>query len=340
MVQCEHCGAREAPGVSTMSLCTGCFNASYCDAKCQKAGRAAHREWCNEQKAQREAHAAAPPTVRGAPPPGLNAAALRRAANAGNVDAMFNVANCYTVGAGGVGVNLVEAFRWKKKIVDLPAPPTEAYTSLADCYFFGRGTPKDQAEAARLYKFAAEMGCGSAQFSFARCLQHGEGVPRDPVVAFTWLKRAADAGHVLAQISVAGSLLTGEGVAEDHASAAVYCRRAADQGDATAMFNLGMMHMRSSVLRDPSLAGMWLKRAHDAGQKDAIFALTHLATTLTPAEASTIGTDVLRTLLDGLAVEVPPRIEKSELVQLVLEVAAEMAAGLTGGGAGARGAGR
>ena len=102
MVQCKLCGAREAPGVPTMSLCGGCFAVSYCDAKCQKADRAAHRELCNERKLRREAHIAAPPMLD-FDASGLNAAALRRAADAGNAAAMSKLASCYLVGTGGVG---------------------------------------------------------------------------------------------------------------------------------------------------------------------------------------------------------------------------------------------
>ena len=194
MVQCSHCGAREAPGVPSMSLCGGCFSVSYCDAKCQKAERAAHRELCNERKAQREADMAAPPKLN-FDASGFNAAALRRAAEAGNADAMSNLGSCYKVGAGGVGVDLNEAFRWRKRAVEVPAPPAEAYYNLALCYAFGDGTPKNSVEAVRLYKIAAEMGHVQAQFNYGLRLQHGDGIPCNPVEAFTWLKRAADAGY-------------------------------------------------------------------------------------------------------------------------------------------------
>ena len=318
MVQCAHCGAREAPGVPTMSLCGGCFAVSYCDAKCQKADRAAHRDRCNELKLQREAHIAAPPTLDG-DASGLNAAALRRAAVAGDADAMTRVASCYTVGAGGVGVDLVEAFRWKLRAVEAPAPSAVAYFNLALCYSAGRGTPKNSVEAARLYKIAAEMGFAEAQFNLGVCLQQGDGVPRDPVEAFTWLKRAADVGDADAQCNVGHALETGHGVEEGKALGVVYYRRSADQGNATAMNNLGICYCNGSgVPRDPSLAVLWLKRAHDAGQPDAKNGLIGLAATLTPSDVHAMGAGVLRALLDGLGVTVPPWAEKPELVALVL----------------------
>ena len=318
MVQCHHCCAREAPGVPTMSLCGGCFEVSYCDAKCQKADRAAHREWCNVVKARREADRGAPPALD-FDASGLNASALRRAADAGDAVAMDRLASCYTVGAGDVGVDLIEAFRWKKRAVEVPAPPAVAYFNLALCYAFGRGTPKDPFEAVRLYKIAAEMGNIVAQYNLGVCLQRGEGIPRDPVEAFTWLKRAADAGHARAQNSVGSALQTGHGVEEDDALSVVYYRRAADQGNETAMKNLGMCYAAGAgVPRDRPFAVLWLKRAIDAGNPDAANLLAVLAATFSPSEVSAMGVGVLRALLDGLGVRVPAGAEKPELVALVL----------------------
>ena len=318
MVQCKHCGAREAPGVPTMSQCGGCFTVSYCDAKCQKADRAAHRERCNEVKARREAHTAAPPTLA-FDASGLNAAALRRAADAGDALAMSRLASCYTVGAGGVDVDLAKAFQWSRRAVEVPAPPAVAYFNLAICYSAGRGTPKNSVEAVRLYKIAAEMGYAKAQYNLGICLQHGDGSPCNPVAAFTWLKRAADAGDAKAQCQVGLALDTGHGIEEDKVFAVVYYRRSADQGNVTAMNNLGLCYSQGAgVPRDPSAAMLWLKRAHDAGHPDASKKFTLLIASLFPSEVPAMGAGVLRALLEGLGLPVPPGAEKPELVALVL----------------------
>ena len=318
MVQCAHCRAREAPGVPTMSLCGGCFTVSYCDAKCQKAGRAAHRELCNERKAQREATLAAPPTMNADVTP-LNSASLRRAANGGNVAAMSDLASCYSLGTGGVGVNFIEALRWHKRAVQVPAPTAVAYHNLAVCYAAGRGTPKNSVEAVRLFKLAAEMGLAGAQFNLGISMQQGEGTPYNPVSAFTWLKRAADAGRADAQCQVGLALQSGHGVEEDQTLGVVYYRRSSDQGNVIGMCNLGACYAKGAgVPRDPSLAVLWLKRSHDAGYPNAAKEFVMLAATLTPSEVPAMGAGVLRALLDGLGVRVPPGAEKPELVALVL----------------------
>ena len=261
---------------------------------------------------------AAPPTLD-FDTSGLNAAALRRAADAGDAGAMTDLANCYSVGAGGVHVDLVEAFRWSKRAVEVPAPSAVAYYNLALSYQLGRGTPKNSVEAVRLYKISAEMGFAEAQFSYGLCLQRGDGIPCNPVEAFTWLKRAADAGFADAQCNVGLALETGHGVEEDKALGVVYLRRAVDQGDATAMYNLGIFYAKGAgVPRDPSLAVLWLKRAHDAGEPDAKKLLAALTASLSPSEVPVMGAGILRALLDGLGVPAPQGAGKPKLVALVL----------------------
>ena len=268
---------------------------------------------------------------------GFDASALRRAADAGDAGAMIRLSNCYTVGEGGVGVDLVEAFRWCRRAVEVRAPSAVAYYNLALCFDFGRGTPKDLVEAVRLYKIAAEMGDADAQFNLGMCLQRGDGTPCNPVEAFTWLKRAADAGNAVAQRNVGRALETSHGVKEDKVSAVVYYRRSADQGDATAMYNLGIcFRIGIGVPRDPSAAVLWMKRAHDAGYPDAKDALTELAASLSPSEVPAMGAGILRALLDGMGVRVPPGAEKPELVALITGVVVQLDAmrALDVGGAG------
>ena len=323
MVECHHCKAREAPGVSTMSLCSGCLRASYCDAKCQKADRAVHREWCNDQKSQREAQRAAPPALS-YDSSGLNAGALRRAADAGDPEAMSKLAGCYTAGVGGVAVDYVGAFRWYKRAAEVPGTSPVAYHNLAVCYDTGRGTPKNPVEAVRLYKMAAEIGLPNSQFNLGLCLQRGEGVPRDPVEAFMWLQRAADAENSDAQCQVGLALETGLGVEQDKALGVVYYRRSADQGNETAMNNLGNCYRDGiGVPRDASLAVLWMKRALDAGEPNATLSFSWLATSLSPSEVFAMDAGTLHALLEGLGVRVPLGLAKPRLVELVLQKAFE-----------------
>jgi len=62
--------------------------------------------------------------------------------------------------------------------------------SLGRLYATGRGVARDQAEAARWYHKAADLGLATAQFELSLAYSRGEGVAKDPVVAYEWMDLA------------------------------------------------------------------------------------------------------------------------------------------------------
>ena len=296
MVNCEACGKKEEElgGGLLMMRCARCYVVFYCDAECQRAHWAAHRAFC-KTLAVKIAEETAAPMLSGHDD--YDAAALRRAADAGDVGAMNELGICYEFGMGGVGVDAAEGAHWYTRAVEASIPPAEAYCNLANCYYRGYGVLKNLSEAARLWRIAAEMGDPDAQYRLGLCLEVGKGVPYNPVEAFKWHKRAADAGLALAQVEVGKSLLAGLGVPEDKAAGVAYFRRSADQGVAAAMFNLGLCYCTGfGVPRDKPQSAVWFTRARDAGFSDAATALAEIAPTLTPA---------MRAKVDQLAALLP-----------------------------------
>ena len=286
MVKCEACGKREEElgGGLMMMRCARCYSVSYCDGDCQRAHWATHRAACKERAAAEAATKAAPPTLIGDDKHLKDAAALRRAADAGDAPAMMRLGLCYQYGKGGVGVDAAEGVHWFTRATEARNPPAEAYHNLAICYYRGEGVLKNLSEAARLWRIAAEMGFVPAQYYLGDCLQQGEGVPYNPVEAFKWLKRAADAGDADAQCNVGFALLYGHGVPEDKAAGVLYFRRGADQGHADAMCNLAICYSKGDgVPRDTPQAVAWLTRARDAGSSGAATRLAKIAPFLTAA---------------------------------------------------------
>ena len=319
MVKCSSCGKREeelGEGL-LMMRCARCFEVSYCDGECQKAHWAAHRAYCKEAAAAiAAAKAQSVPLVGGRDD--YDAAALRRAAGAGDAVAMLDLGICYEFGKGGVGVDAVEAACWYTRATEARNPPAVAYNNLANCYYRGEGMLKNLPEAARLYRIAAEMGNAISQFGLGVCLQQGQGVPYNPVEAFTWLKRAADAGVAAAQCKVGYALRNGLGVLEDKGAGVVYYRRAAHQGIAQAMYNLGGCYLKGDgVPQDVPQAVAWYTRARDAGEPAAAKHLAVIIPLLTPAE---------RTAADQLLAAPLPRMPAP---------AAPFSAGVGAGGDGA-----
>src|SRR5215471_12775975 len=86
----------------------------------------------------------------------------------------------------------------------------EAQYQLASLYRLGRGLPQDDGLAFKWMKKAAERGHVRAQFNLAKMLLAGRGAPVDVVQAQTWLQKAAaqgygDATQLLGEISTHGN---------------------------------------------------------------------------------------------------------------------------------------
>jgi len=71
----------------------------------------------------------------------------------------------------------------------------EAMNKLGDTFFEGKNIQKNEAAAARCYRFAAELGNIDASYSYGWCLRHGVGVRENDSEAIKWLKMAADKGN-------------------------------------------------------------------------------------------------------------------------------------------------
>lgn len=93
--------------------------------------------------------------------------------------------------AWGVTQNHEEAVRLFRETVG--AHPI-ALENLADCHEHAHGVAKDLAEAAKLYRQAAEKGWASGQKHYARVLENGLGVPAAPALAIEWYAKAANQG--------------------------------------------------------------------------------------------------------------------------------------------------
>jgi TPR repeat protein len=108
-------------------------------------------------------------------------------------------------------------------------------------YATGVGVSKDEKEAVRWYRKAAEQGYVDAQNDLGLCYLNGEGVTGDDA-AVRWFRTAADQGHAAARYFLAWCYETGRGVAKDELAAASWYRKAADQGLAEGQYSLGVCY--------------------------------------------------------------------------------------------------
>lgn len=133
-----------------------------------------------------------------------------------------------------------------------------AQFKLGWMYNFGRGVPRDDAEAVKWYRLAAEQGDPEAQFTLGGMYYIGRDVPQDYTEAVKWYRRVAEQSDATAQFKLGWMYDEGEGVPQDHAEAVKWYRLAAEQGAAPAQTNLGRMYAEGKgVPQDFVSAHMW-----------------------------------------------------------------------------------
>ncbi len=120
-----------------------------------------------------------------------------------------------------------------------PTPDKEtlgaALSKLGDTFFDGKSLKKNQAAAARCYKYAAELGNNEACYSYGWCLRHGVGLRENDREAVKWLKTAADRGNANACYSYGLCCEEGAGTGiKNRREALTYYRKAAAAGHADA----------------------------------------------------------------------------------------------------------
>ncbi len=114
----------------------------------------------------------------------------------------------------------------------------ETLNNLGLAYQFGKGKPKDYAEAARCFRRAAEQGHAGAQNNLGFLYHNGWGVPQDYSQAAYWYRLSAQQGNAWGQSNYGTCLEFGWGVKKDLNAAIEMYRRAASQGHASAKKHL------------------------------------------------------------------------------------------------------
>ena len=130
----------------------------------------------------------------------------------------------------------------------------EAQFNLAQLHDRGRGVPADPAEAARLYRAAAEQRHMGAQVNLGRLYRDGRGVDRDDAEAVRWYRLAAERGQPIAQFNLAQMYAAGDGVEQDDVAAYLWysvaaARLAADRRDASVAARTRAVDARDALAR-------------------------------------------------------------------------------------------
>jgi TPR repeat protein len=126
---------------------------------------------------------------------------------------------------------------------------------LGEMYDLGQGVAQDYRQAVAWYRRAAEQNYAPAQFALAEMYKNGDGVARDLQQAIRWYRRASDNGSAPAQLLLGVLYESGTGVKADASEAARWYRRSAEGGDARAQMMLANLYaMGEGVPRNPVVA--------------------------------------------------------------------------------------
>ena len=224
---------------------------------------------------------------------------LKKAANAGNVEAQNDLGTCYFNGiattvdkaesvkyfqmAAAQGdpsaqFNLAQYYSvekdWKNAFQFYESAAeggcTKAFYCLGECYLGGFGTKKDEQVAFDFFKTAAEKGYALSQDKLGELYANGIGTEKDMQKAFHYYKLAADQGYYLAQNAVGDCYYVGSGVEKNLTEAVRYYQMSADQQYSVALNNLAYCHfVGEGTKRSAKRALRYFLLAAEKGNADA-----------------------------------------------------------------------
>lgn len=175
-----------------------------------------------------------------------------------------------------IAANGVEAYRqgnYLQAMRDLsPAPlEPEANYYLGIMRLYGYGELRNNVLALRYFTQAAEKGYAPAQQLLGAYYLH----KNQPEKAFNWFKMAAKS-DLSAQLYCAAAYTYGFGVRKNIDSARVFYIEGAKKGNAIAQRALGEYFLQSRNSRDKKMGLIWLSKAADQGNAQALVQLGKL----------------------------------------------------------------
>ena len=190
---------------------------------------------------------------------------IRAKAEKGDAQSQYELGYAFYIGSLGVAKDQVEAAKWFRRAAEQNLPG--AQHNLGVSYADGQGVAKDEAEAAKWFRKAAEQNYADAQYSLGICYENGRGVAKDEVEAAKWYRKAAEQNLPEAQLNLGNCYANGQGVTKDEVEAVKWYRKAAEQNDAGAQCNLGFCYgSGEAVTKDEVEAVKWFRKA--AGQNN------------------------------------------------------------------------
>lgn len=164
--------------------------------------------------------------------------------------------------------NYEELFAYLSELANSEIP--EALNELADCYYWGLGTPTDYSQSFYYDNAAAILGNADSLAVLGFDYEHGVGVTVDRNKAVALYQQAVSLGSTRGMTYLGLCFENGTGVNKDHEKAVSLYLQAAEQGYARAQRLLGLCYEKGTgVPEDKCKAVYWYKKAAEQDNKIA-----------------------------------------------------------------------
>jgi len=147
------------------------------------------------------------------------------------------------LGGNGLPADAAGAYSWFRRAA--AAGDIDAINMVGRCLDNGWGTAEDPSAAAAYYQRAAEAGHAWAQYNLGHLYLDGRGVARDFERAYACYLRAAEQQHERAMNLVGRCCEEGWGTPRDLARAAAWYHRSAENGYFRGQFNWATVLLKS-----------------------------------------------------------------------------------------------
>jgi len=187
------------------------------------------------------------------------------AAQAGNASAMTQVGLMMSNGLGTGVRDLPGALEWFRKAEAKGDVPGNYM--LAECYYFGKGTPKDQKRAAEILTKGWALNDPRSMALLGMAYMDGQGVPADPSTAQHLLKEASALGSSDAQRNLGILYIRGmQGMPPRPQEALAVWKAYAEAGNVSCMYLLGrtLLDGDAGIVDKPG-GQKWIIQAAEAG---------------------------------------------------------------------------
>ena len=186
-----------------------------------------------------------------------------KAAEAGNVEAQFELGNMYFYGRNGTPINNPLALTWYQKAAEQGY--AAAQFAMGQMYAIGFTVQKNMSEAVKWYQKAAEQGHMEAIQKLA--LYYEGGNVENYSEAAKWYQKAVEQGDMHAMYNVGQCYEN----AQNNSEAVRWYRKAAEQGIADAQWKLGHLYQYGSlgISEDKAEAIKWYRKAAEQGDEFA-----------------------------------------------------------------------